>query len=156
MGFGAMLEALKGVNLTLLTADAITANPVAVLDANKAQLMEGLGVDDRPLGPKFSADPYFKSPASAKSYADFKARVTPQTPYDTPNYFIKGDTHNAMYLTVNGTTFSVRTGVSWGNKIDPKTGGQAFGLSVDDSRTLYNTTYSPVVMAGIKSQYGFK
>lgn len=107
------------------------------------QLMKGEGVDGRPLSPKISQDPYFKSPESAKRYADWKHQLYPETPYDVANLTITGYYHNSLSLTATITRVQYDAGASFSNSIAAKYGNKQLGLNDDSLTTAWNKVVKP-------------
>ena len=88
---------------------------------NREQMFEGLDSEGKGIRPKYSEDPYFKSPEAAKRYADWKWRITPSSrDPDTPNLFITGPFHKSVYAVRQGEVIQFGTNTGLGNKVTSK------------------------------------
>jgi len=97
---------------------------------NKEQLMEGkssLGVD---MSPSYLNDPFFKTYLAAKTYRDWKQRITPnpnRNP-DAPNLYITGQFHSGFFMNRQGEEFVIDSNDKNTDDIE-STFKHVFGLS---------------------------
>ena len=92
-----------------LNPDAVSERAVAqtkdqLLTINKRQLFDGKLRTGQDLSPTYLEDPYFKTPAAAQRYSDWKDRITPnpKRKKGVANLFIDGTYHGSIEITVDG------------------------------------------------------
>lgn len=118
-------------NLVTVAGDNVQRNEDKIKDLNINQLMAGLNSEGQPLGPKYSEDPYFKTPQAAAKYAAWKHRLFPETPYNRPNLIIIGTYHDSITVRRNANAINFRATASFASSIAAKYGNKELGLSPD-------------------------
>lgn len=126
-----------------------------MLDALRAQLKQGKGKDGSNLSPRYSEDPYFKRPGAAARYAAWKHRLNPEAPFDVPDLFITGKTHDAIFGRMRGDAVFVGSAVPWYADVEVKYNYQAFGLN-EESKDVYRIVLMPEAVRRIKQITGVK
>lgn len=139
-----LLAKFQQTDIISLIAEVVSENPNRVLDLNRKQLLRGQGKDGKLLSPKYSEDPWFKSAESANRYALWKQKLNPEAPFDTPDLYINGRTHNAMQGQVSGAVFHIETTVPWAADLDRKYNGNELGLNEQSLEE-----YRPELLTGI-------
>lgn len=150
----AMLKKMAQVNLFAMAADIIDNNREAIADINREQLHQGLNRFGRPLSPKYSEDPYFTTAAAAKAYADWKHRLFPDTPYDTPNLIINGYFHSSISMRVVGDSARFEASASFAKSIEGKYNNSALGLNEGGKTEAFNTIIRPPLVRRLADKLG--
>lgn len=145
----AYLRKLEAFDLNRTTGRELAKIPEKIKDLNIKQLMAGQDRYGKPLSPKYSQDPYFKTAAQARQYADWKKRLYPETPYDTPNLIIRGDYHNS--IVVDGDehviSFYTNTTINFGISVESKYKGNQLGLTPKSRKKAWMLVRNKVVQA---------
>src|SRR5689334_8615887 len=103
-----MARRFQAINLIQEAAEIISQDPGELEALQKRQLLKGLDNQGRPLSPKYTEDPYFKTVEAAIRYAKWKQTITPDPdrPWDVPNLFITGArVHNNIEVEVSGDKY---------------------------------------------------
>lgn len=88
---------------------------------NREQMWEGLDSTGKGIRPRYSEDPFFKSPEAAQRYADWKWKITPSSrDADTPNLFITGPFYRSVTAERQGDFIQFGTDTSLGGKVTSK------------------------------------
>ena len=119
--------------------DAIINNRMELVDYVQEQLYSGLDGNEKQLTPSYLNDPFFKTPAQAIAYRNWKKKSTPPTPSylgfqerneNTPNLIIRGDFYSSITAIPIGDGVKIITrGLSFGGDIENKYGSQIFKIS---------------------------
>ena len=95
-------------------------------------------------------DPFFRDKAKSgrwymrpQTYAAWKRRITPQTPYGQPNLFIIGTTHNSLTISRSGTSVNFLFDVQWGEDIGQKYNNKELGLNPESRSYFIANTVRP-------------
>lgn len=156
MQFKQFYKNLKAFRVFDTTSKIVATNNTKVLDLQRAQLLRGEGVDGKTLTPRISQDPYFKSPESAKKYADWKHKLYPETPYDVPNLIITGVYHGSLSLSVTLTRVSYAGSASFSDKIRAKYQDKQLGLNDKSLDTAWLKVVKPDFTKEFKDKVGGK
>lgn len=131
-----MAERWKRLSVEQLAERAAAGHEVDLANLNREQLLEGKNSDGGFMGPRISQDPFFEgNMRAAMNYANWKRKLFPQTPYDTPNLIINGYTHSHIKAMISGGKLTIKfDNLAWGNSIESKYQGKELGLN-EDSRS---------------------
>lgn len=127
------------------------ASETAILQMQCGQLMEGKDSSGKDIRPYYSEDPYFHSKETAKAYAAWKKRITPNPRRrdDAPNLYINGRFHSELGVYYKPDGFKI-DGVSWyAMGIVHKYGLDTFGLN-EANRNEIIRPYVPQIMEHMK------
>ena len=126
---------MQAINIYQVAGGILAANAGALADLNRKQLMQGKGRDGKPLAPKYSEDPWFKTPQAAANYAGWKHKLYPQTPYDVPNLIITGVYHASISVQASTDSLTYDASASFAGAIAGKYNNNALGLNEDSKHT---------------------
>lgn len=103
------IAALKSFDFEAEAISIITDNKDNLLEMQKKQLMDGIGVDGEYIRPFYSENPYFKTTEKAYAYALWKQKITPNPsrPIDVPNLFINGQYHESLMININNDEIEI-------------------------------------------------
>lgn len=150
------LANLDKVDIIQVASDSLHREEPKLKALNIKQLMAGQNNKGQPLSPKYSEDPYFKTASAAAAYAAWKKKLFPETPFDTPNLIIRGDTHASLQVKVNRNQINFSFGVKWGGDISSKYKDTELGLSPESKVIAYNTIVQPDIVNTICQVTGAK
>ena len=122
-------EALQGKEIDFVV-EAVQEEKEHILDLNREQLYDGKNNEGQDLHPTYFEDPFFKSPAQAANYSNWKDRITPnprRTP-GVPNLFINGYYYKSIVLTVDRQGLNYNSPFDDQNDINDKYGNKLYGL----------------------------
>lgn len=94
------LERMQRIDLVKVAEEVIVEYAPDVEMLNRDQMMKGQDGDGKPIRPRYSEDPFFKTRQQAEEYIRWKWQITPN-PFrdpDTPNLFINGQYHYSRQL----------------------------------------------------------
>lgn len=151
-----MLNRWEGVNLTTETGKIVSDNTGKLAELNRQQLMKGLDSEGNELSPKISQDPYFKKPGAAKRYADWKHKLFPETPYDSPNLNITGYYHSEIDVTVNGDKIGFGNGAPFAASVREKYRDKQLGLNPQSKIIAWRTIIRAPLVQRIGDMTGCK
>ena len=114
--------------------------------------MAGINAEGKPLSPKYSEDPYFKSRESALRYARWKQKLFPDTPFDTPNLIITGVFHAGITVSRAGEQLRFEGKASFSGSVAAKYGGTELGLSPDSKQKAYREIVKPELVAAMREK----
>lgn len=141
-----MAERWRRLDISGETGKILAGNAAMLADLNAGQLMLGLGNDGKTLSPKISEDPFFKNAAAAKRYADWKHKLFPETPYDSPNLTVDGYKRGDIEVRVEGNMLKFSLTTPFAASAQSKYKGNHLGLSPDSKRTAWsNIVHTPLV-----------
>ena len=129
---------LDKFNMRKATGDILSKNEEKLKDMNIEQLMQGKNSEGKPLSPKYSEDPYFKSREAALNYARWKKRLFPQTPFDTPNLIIVGRFHSSVFVRRSGDQLQFGATVAFAGSVASKYGEKELGLSPENKGKVWS------------------
>lgn len=126
-------------------------------DMQREQMSEGRGVDGEYIRPFYSEDPYFKTKAQAKAYAEWKQRITPnpKRPFDVPNLLINGYFYRSLVAKVKGQVFDIESSVSLGEKVFEEH-PNAQGLNAQKRLEFAETFTLPDIKASLFEKTGLQ
>lgn len=129
---------LAKFDLLQTVSEGVEATEEQILFLNKMQLLRGLDKHGKYLSPKYSEDPFFKSPESAKRYAEWKSRIEPKTdkPFDVPNLFITGRYHSSIDIHVKDASIETMSSDPNAASIEGKFSDDIYGLN-SESKAIY-------------------
>lgn len=129
-----------------------------ILFLNRMQLLRGLDRHGNYLSPKYSEDPFFKSPESARRYAEWKARIEPHTdkPFDVPNLFITGRYHSSIDIRVSNAEIETMSSDPNAANIEGKFSEDIYGLNPESKSVYIEEHLFDRVKEGIRKKLGFK
>lgn len=131
------LNALSEYKLADIVSEILERDIPILIEIQKDQLYAGQNAKGEKLSPSYSSDPYFKSPLSAKKYADFKSRLNQRSDSgiftkrdnDTPNLIVTGTLiYNTIYANVNNKQLILSARSSLLSKLEAKY-SEPFGLN---------------------------
>jgi hypothetical protein len=115
--FGSLISELNE-----LVLDSAMELDKFIAELNREQLWNGETSNEGTISPKYSQDPYFKSPEAAARYAAWKSKITPspKRDADTPNLYINGTYHKSIYTKREGNGITTDSNIPLGQKIQSK------------------------------------
>lgn len=139
-------------------SEGVAATEEQILFLNRQQLLRGLDKYGNYLSPKYSEDPYFKSPESARRYAEWKSRIEPHTdkPFDVPNLFITGRYHSTIDVTVKDASIETMASDPNAASIESKFSNDIYGLNPESKAIYIGEHLFDQVKARIKNKLGLK
>lgn len=139
-------------------ADSVKETQNVIVDYNREQLLMGVDSGGNYLSPKYSEDPYFKSPESAKRYAEWKSRIEPKRdkPFDVPNLFITGRFHSGIDINVSKTEIDVFSHDANAGSIEAKFSTSIYGMNDETKREYIPKFLFPALKSRIEKQLGLK
>lgn len=123
------LNALYKYKLADIIVEILEKNIPVLIQIQKEQLYAGKNADGDNLSPGYSEDPFFKSPASAKRYAEFKAKIRKgkdsaifgSKDSDTPDLIINGRLiYDTIFASVNKNSLIISARTSILSKLEAK------------------------------------
>jgi hypothetical protein len=151
-----ILRRMQRVNIIDMAGSIMEQNADEVVELNKKQLLKGLNRFGQQLSPKYSEDPYFKTAAAAKRYADWKKKLFPNMTYDVPNLIINGVYHNSISMARAGNSLRFSASASFAGSIESKYQGSALGLTDQSKSTAYTEIVKPPLLQQVSAITGFK
>lgn len=153
-----LITSLQAFNASEEFSKIVDENSEQITILQKEQLLEGKDVEGKYLRPFYSEDPYFKTPLSAKRYADWKSKISPNKdkPFDVPDLFITGKyVHDPLFTKVNTTTYSILVANPKGQSIIDK---YPTAAGLDEQKRLYFATNVslPGFLKVLKEKTGLK
>jgi hypothetical protein len=108
--------------LNQLVLDSAMEEKLFIAELNREQLWNGETSNEGTISPKYSQDPYFKSPEAAARYAAWKNKITPspKRDIDTPNLYINGTYHRSIYTKRDKDGITTDSNIALGQKIQTK------------------------------------
>lgn len=100
---------VQGFDLMNVITDILKDNSELIIEVNKDQMYSGKTSKGEYIRPYYSENPYFKKPGAALRYAQWKAKITPDSrrPLDVPNLYVVGKFYGQLkYDPVNWTVGS--------------------------------------------------
>jgi hypothetical protein len=128
-----------------------------IADYNREQLLQGRDSEGNFLSPKYSEDPFFKSPESAKRYAEWKASIEPKRdkPFDVPNLYITGKFHNTIKVDVDSENLKFHSDDSNAKSIEMKFNrDKVYGLNDETKGQYIDEVYFPRLRDKIETRTG--
>lgn len=128
-------------NVGYVINEIIKDNSATLLELNKDQILSGVDSDESYFAPTYIADSYFKSTQKAINYMNWKernkdkynSRITHNLfspkPADIPNLIVVGTFQNNMYVTTNGSTFTIGSTYNQSGNIESKYNNKVFGIN---------------------------
>ncbi len=153
-----MILKVESTNLGLIAASSVRNTSKELLAKNREQLLEGKKRDGRDLTPSYYDDPYFKTRAAAKRYADWKWRITPnpKRKRGTPNLFINGFFHRTIKLNVLGEEIIQFYGAFKQAEIEEKYGEEIFGAGGEKKIAYISESLYPEFKRLMEASLGLK
>lgn len=151
-----ILRRMQRVNILDMAGTIMEQKADEVVELNKKQLHKGLNRFGQQLSPKYSEDPYFKTAAAAKKYADWKKRLFPDMTYDVPNLIINGYYHNSISMAKAGNSLRFTASASFSASVASKYQGSELGLSPESKQTAYTEIVKPPLLQQVAAITGFK
>lgn len=151
-----ILRKMQQVDILDMAGTIMEQNSDDVVDLNKKQLRKGLNRFGQQLSPKYSEDPYFKTAASAKRYADWKKRLFPDMTYDVPNLIITGVYHNSISMAKSGNSLRFAASASFSASVAAKYQGSELGLTDESKHTAYTEIVKAPLLREVAAITGFK
>jgi hypothetical protein len=130
-------------NIDEMVMEAAGKHEEFIVASNRSQMWDGKNVNNEPIKPSYSEDPYFKNPGAAQRYAEWKYKITPSSKRDkdTPNLYITGPFHRSIELVKNKGFLQLTTKTSMGQKIISKF-SNVLGLIPDNKSELAKLSLS--------------
>jgi hypothetical protein len=149
---------LDKFDLVETVSECVEVTREQMLYYNRLQLLHGLDQEGNYLSPKYSEDPYFKSPESAKRYAEWKSRIEPKTdkPFDVPNLYITGRYHESIEIDVEPSKYVISSSDPNAASIENKFTQKVYGLSPDYKAIYIEEHLFDELKGRINSKLGFK
>lgn len=125
-----------------------------LIAVNQEQMYDGKTKHGTDIRPSYLEDPYFKTPAQAIAYAEWKNRITPNPRRGkfTPNLFINGYWYgNQQVMVLVDRILYLNTYASFGNDIDSKY-KDIHGLGGRFKEVFLRVYYMPVFREQIKEE----
>lgn len=125
-------------------------NSELITDLNKDQLWSGKTNEGEDIRPYYSENPYFKKEGAAERYANWKAKITPDSrrKNDVPNLYVNGKFYSeihynkeAMKLYTNGSLASKVTSVH----------KNVIGLNKESTAILIDDELTPKLTAKLQA-----
>lgn len=150
-----MARRFKAINLTEEAAGVMEQTAEEIADLNRRQLYQGLDRDGKPLSPKYTEDPYFKSVEAAIRYAKWKQQITPDParPWDVPNLFIVGRFHGSIGVDVSGDKYQMNSSDPNASDIGAKF-KTALGLNESSKKQYREQTLHPALRWRVAAKTG--
>ena len=133
-----MLRRIRAINLVNEVGDIVGQNLDQITALQKKQLMQGKDNKGQLFSPKHSENPFFKTPQAALNYAAWKQKITPETPFDVPNFYINGYYHSSISFAREGQIISAEATASFADKIDQEFNNSVLGLNPDSKSEAWN------------------
>lgn len=124
-----------------------------LIEVNQEQMFDGKTKHGTDIRPSYLEDPYFKTPAEAIAYANWKNKITPNPRRGrfTPNLFINGYWYgNQEVVVLIDRIRYINTYASFGDDIDDKYEG-IHGLGGRFKEIFLEVYYFPVFREEIKN-----
>lgn len=153
-----MQRRLDKFDLLQTVSEGVEATEDQILFLNRMQLLRGLDKYGKYLSPKYSEDPFFKSPESAKRYAEWKARIEPKTdkPFDVPNLFITGRYHSSIDVRVKDASIETMASDPNAASIEDKFSEDIYGLNPESKSIYIEDHLFDQVKNRVNKKLGFK
>lgn len=135
-------------------SDAVSQTLEQYEEFNKDQLYAGKDKHGNDLSPTYLNDPFFKTPASAQKYSDWKDKITPNSKRKrgVPNLFINGRFYHSWAVKLAGTAVVTVASDPSASKIEGKFSNNIYGLD-EEYMKKYRAIVRPMVRASVKQQY---
>lgn len=117
-------------------------------DLLRDQLLHGKGSDGQDLKPGYLEDPYFKTPAAALRYAQWKKKISPNVGrnFNAPNLYITGYYHKRLKVFVFADGLSIDNFAMFGEEVNQKYGGKATVLGGEFREKYIEGSLRPAVL----------
>lgn len=148
-----LIAAVNNIRVNDICSDAVADTKEDLLRINKEQLYDGKLKTGADLSPTYLDDPYFKTPASAKRYSDWKDQITPNSKRKSgvPNLFITGVFYDSLSISISGMDVDVDSSFSKATDIESKFSTAIFGLG-GEYKEDYLEIVKPVVFEDLTEQ----
>lgn len=137
--------------------NVLEENIDALNEKNKEQLLAGKNRLGEDISPSYFEDPYFKTPAAAQRYSDWKDKITPNAKRKrgVPNLYIDGTYHRSRKTTISGDTITYSADFIE-QEIELKYGDTINGLGGEFKNDFLNNNIRPVLTKEITAITGLK
>lgn len=148
---------VKQLNTDRIIEKVFEENIDTLNEKNKEQLLAGKNRLGEDIGPTYFEDPYFKTPAAAIRYSDWKDRITPNSKRKrgVPNLYIDGTYHNSRKTTISGDTITY-TADFLEQEIEAKYGDQINGLGGEFKSEFLENNIRPAINKEITAVTGLQ
>lgn len=152
-----ILRRLEELNIVNEVEEVARTKERELADANRFQLSEGKDNTGRYL-PRYVDDPYFKSPAQAKAYEDWKAKVSPnrEKPRDVMDFYINGFFYDSINVKIGKGTINFFTDAPFGVDVERKTNFKVLGFNPETRRETWEFFIKPALLKRIAAKTGAK
>lgn len=149
---------LNNFDLVNILSECVDETGDELIELNREQLLHGRDKHGDYLSPKYSEDPYFKTPESAKRYAQWKASIEPKRdkPFDVPNLFITGRYHRSIDITVGPTTYDITSSDPNASSIESKFSEDVYGLGGEFREMYIEDQLFERLKSKVTKRLGFK
>lgn len=153
-----LLRKFETLDTDKVSAVAVDQTKGQLLDENKAQLYAGKLNTGQNLSPTYQQDPYFKSPASAQRYSDWKDSITPNSERESgvPNLFIKGTFFASISIVVDGELINFDSFFAPASDIERKFTANIYGLGGKYKQEYVNKDLRPAFKSEMERSTGLK
>ena len=148
-----LISAVNNVKINDVCSDAVAQTKDDLLKINKEQLYDGKLKTGADLSPTYLDDPYFKTPASAKRYSDWKDQITPNSKRKSgvPNLFITGVFYDSLSISISGLDIKTDSSFHSASDIESKFSTDIFGLG-GEYKEEYLDMIKPIVLEDLTAQ----
>lgn len=148
-----ILKKLQSIDVSEAAARAVSGTEDTYKTLLQDQLLHGKGADGQDLTPGYLEDPYFKSPAAAKRYADWKKLISPNVGrnYNAPNLYINGQYHESINVIAEYSGIKSTSSAYFGIDIEGKYRGNANILGSDWRADYLENFIRPRLISNVKS-----
>lgn len=153
-----LLRNFSALDTDKVSAVAVDQTKGQLLDENKAQLFAGKLNTGQNLSPTYQEDPYFKTPAAAQRYSDWKDRITPNSERESgvPNLFINGTFFASISIAVDGQIITFDSSFAPSVAIAQKFTDAIYGLGGKYKQEYVEQDLRPVFKVGMEQAIGLK
>jgi hypothetical protein len=133
-----LLENIEALDIETIAGDALRDHQDRYVELNKEQLLEGKLSTGMDITPSYLSDPYFKTPAAAQKYSDWKDKITPNPKRGkgVPNLFIIGSFHNSISMEIKKDSYEILSDYKDAGDIMSKFTENIFGLDEEKAEQL--------------------
>lgn len=149
---------MEAVNTDKICEQSIDLTKGQLLDENKVQLFDGKLKTGLDVSPTYLQDPYFKSPAAAQRYSNWKDVITPNSNrrQDVPNLFIDGTFYKTWSIQMSGDFIKTLSSFRAADAIISTFTPAIWGLGGPYKAYYVNTDLRPVFKRFMEGATGLK
>ena len=149
-----MIRNIQNLDFEAEAETAVSMYTKEIEALQKKQMMQGKNNKGELFSPRHSENPWFKKEGAGLRYAAWKQRITPETPFDVPNFYVNGYYHNSIFVSVSGRRVNIESNATFAPDIDAVFQNTALGLNQDSKVIVWESFVKPQMLLQVAPKIG--